>query len=100
MAAKKSKYKWQDTSSYPRGTTEREPDEWQLDLPHNTLILYRKHGEDPDQWFGTCHQLGIIGDDVGTLGMSADRAKAWLIELCIDRCTPRLNELVAARGAK
>lgn len=98
MAAKKSKHKWQDTSSYSSGEAARVPNEFRLELKHSTLVLHRKHGYHPDQWWGTCHHVGIVNDPIGQVGMSADQAKAWLLELCIDQCAPRLNELVAARG--
>jgi len=102
MAPKKSKYTWKDTTSYPRGgaDAERVSAEWRLELPRSTLVLHRLHGCDQRQWFGTCHQLGISGVQLGDPSTSTDRAKAWLLELCIDKCAPLLNDLVAARGSK
>ena len=48
---------WKDTTSYSRGEC-RAPREWTLEVGGLRLVVHHIHGLG-DEWFGTCHTLGI-----------------------------------------
>lgn len=72
---------WKDASSYSRGQRGTiEPTAWQLEVGYLRIVLHRKHGLDPTQWYGTVHGFDRIDStEIGEPGTSDRYAKELLI---------------------
>lgn len=90
---------WKDVSSYSRGQRGTiEPAAWELEVGNLRIVLHRKHGSDPTQWFGSVYGFSRIQDtEIGEPGTSDRYAKELLVGKVQQELARHLTLLAVSR---